>query len=136
MQDYQLSVLLKLYVFGKKLQALVKKHNSDLMSQTMILRMVEDAPLSVSELADALSIKVSAATSKIAEMERLDLLSRSHAKDKRSHIVAITQKGKHTLSDFKKHMSAAYCGDWFGLTKQEAETLLSYVDRIRLELHL
>lgn len=133
MEDYQFSVLVKLYLIGKKLQALAKKHNSDKMSQSIILRLASQNPQSVSCIAELLSIKVSAATSKIVEMEKQGLLTRSLTDDKRSHIVAITQKGKKALLRLKTAMSNRSGGSWFCLTKPQAKTLEKLIDRIRLE---
>ncbi len=136
MQDYQYSVLSKLYLFGKKLQAAVKKHNSDLMGQMIILRMAESSSPSISDIADILCIKVSAMTSKVAEMEHAGLLSRSVSKDKRSHTIGITPKGKTLLAEAKKSMGTTSHGDWFGLTKEEARTLESLIGKIHLEQHI
>jgi DNA-binding MarR family transcriptional regulator len=130
MQDYQFCVLMKLYLFGKKLQALVKKHNSDKLSQSIILRLVSHAPQSVSDIADVFSIKISAATSKIVEMEHEGLLIRSFVPDKRSHMVTITTEGKKMLNEMKEKF---HKGSWFCLTKIQARTLTDLVDRIRLE---
>jgi DNA-binding MarR family transcriptional regulator len=133
MEDYQFSVLVKLYLFGKKLQALAKRHNSDKMSQCIILRLASQKPQSISDIAYLLSIKVSAMTSKIVEMEKHGLLTRSLADDKRSHWVKITAKGKKTLDTLKTAMSNRSGGSWFNLTKLQAKTLETLVDRIRLE---
>jgi DNA-binding MarR family transcriptional regulator len=133
MKDYQFSVLVKLYLFGKKLQALAKKHNSDRFSQSIILRLASQKKHTVTEVADLLSIKVSAATSKVIDMEESGLLIRSLTKDKRSHVIAITKKGKKTLLALKNIMSEKPGGTWFCLTKPQACVLEKLVDRIRLE---
>lgn len=133
MEDYQFSCLMKLYLFGKKLQAIAKKHNSDRLSQTIILRLVNQKPQTVSHIAELLSIKVSAATSRVAEMEKMGLLSRSHDGDRRSHVVAITPAGEQAIAALKKAMSGKSGGHWFCLTRRQAKTLEALVDRIRLE---
>lgn len=133
MEDYQFSVLMKLYLFGKKLQALAKSHNSDRMSQTIILRLAGLKPQSVSDIAELLSIKVSAATSKVVEMEKLGLIRRSLSADKRSHVVIITPKGKKTLETIQIAMSGTSGRTWFCLTRRQSCLLEQLVDRIRLE---
>lgn len=125
MRDYEFSVLVKLYLFGKKLQALVKNHNSDVMSQCVILRLVNIAPQQVSDIADIFSIKVSAATSKISEMEKLGLLVRKPSLDKRSHMVEITPKGKRMSNTLISHS--------IGITKAEATKLEALIEKIKLE---
>jgi DNA-binding MarR family transcriptional regulator len=126
-------VLVKLYLIGKKLQALAKKHNSDRMSQSIILRLVSQNPQSVSDIASLLSLKVSAATSKIVEMEKQGLLTRSLTADKRSHKVTITAKGGKALCSVKTAMSKRSGGSWFCLTRRQACILEKLIDRIRLE---
>jgi DNA-binding MarR family transcriptional regulator len=133
MNNYQFSVLVKLYLFGKKLQALAKKHNSDRFSQGIILRLASQKKHTVTEVADLFSIKVSAATSKVVEMEKSGLLTRSLMKDKRSHVIEITPSGRKTLLALKNIMSEKSGGTWFCLTKIQALTLEKLIDRIRLE---
>ncbi len=133
MQDYEFSVLIKLYLFGKKLQALAKSHNSDLMSQCVILRVVNAMEQQVSDIAEIFSIKVSAATSKILEMEKMGFLLRKPAQDKRSHVVTITEKGKAALQRMMVDMSERSSGHTIGLTKHEAKNLETLISRIRLE---
>lgn len=133
MQDYEFSVLIKLYLFGKKLQAIAKNHNSDLMSQSIILRMVNFAPQRVGDIAEIFSIKVSAATTKICDMEKKGLLMRKLAQDKRSHLVEITEKGKKQLKSMLVVMSARSSGHTIGLTASEATMLEKLISRIRLE---
>ena len=133
MQDYEFSVLVTLYLFGKRLQALVKKHNTDVMSQSIILRLVCLKPCSVSDLASMLSIKVSAATSKVLELEKLGFVIRSEAKDKRSHMIEVTPKGKEQLQCIKQSMSGGSHGHSLGLTHEQALEIESLVGRIRLE---
>ncbi len=133
MQDYEFSVLVTLYLFGKKLQALVKKHNNDVMSQSIILRLVSMKPCCVSDLASLLSIKVSAATSKVVELERQGYVVRRDAEDKRSHMIQITDAGKRQLQCIKQSMSGGSHGHTIGLSKEEAQMIETLVGRIRLE---
>lgn len=133
MQDYEFSVLVKLYLFGKKLQALVKTHNSDVMSQSIILRLVSMKWQSVSDIAELLSIKVSAATSKVTELEKLGYLRRVESADKRSHVIDITEDGKNQLCCIRKTMSGGENRHTLGLTKKQAQLVETLVDKIRLE---
>lgn len=133
MKDYEFSVLVTLYLFGKKLQALVKTHNNDVMSQSIILRLVTLKPQTITDIAFLLSIKVSAATSKIFELEKSGYVKRIEAADKRSHVIKITQAGKKQLQYIKKSMSGRSAGHTLGLSKDEARLLETMVGRIRLE---
>ncbi len=133
MQDYEFSLLVKLYLFGKKLQALVKTHNSDVMSQSIILRLVSMKRQSVSDIAELLSIKVSAATSKISELEKLGYLQRIESADKRAHVIDITEDGKNQLCCIKKTMSGGGGSHTLGLTNAQARLVETLVGKIRLE---
>ena len=132
MQDYQFSALLKLYLFGKKLQALINTHNIDELGQYVVLRLVSEKPHTVSDLAQTLSIKISAATSKIAEMEKAGLISRRAQGDKRAHAVVLTKKGKTVFETMRKNMFEQSAGYDLGLTKPEAQTLETLIDQIHL----
>ena len=135
MLDYEFSVLMKLYLFGRKLHALVKKHNSDIMSQVILLRLVSLKRQSVSEIAQIMSIKVSAATEKIHVLEHMGFLRQAESGgDKRSHMIDITEKGKQELMRIKQSMSHKSGGLTIGISEAEAEVLSHLLDRIRLEI--
>jgi DNA-binding MarR family transcriptional regulator len=133
MLDYEFSLLVKLYLIGKKLQAAAKKHNSDLFSQTIILWLASSCPLTISDIAYKLSIKVSAATSKILEMEQNGFLLRRKTGDRRSHVVELTDKGKKALTAVKKIIANKYKGVTIGLSKEDVMRLESLLHHIKLE---
>lgn len=134
MQEFQFSLLFKLYRFGKRLAALAKLHNSDQLGKIIILRLAAEEPVSVSRVTDLLSIKVSAATTRILEMEKEGLLARVPDEDRRSHTVAATAKGRAKLAASKREFMKKYTGLSIGLTPEEAATLAHLIDKIRLEV--
>lgn len=133
MRDYEFTVLLRLYLFGKKLQALLKKHNNDRLSQYIILRLASEHITSVSDISEILTIKISATMTKISDMEKKGLITRVFVQDRREHSIKITSKGKKMLLKIKEDISVQSHGHSIGLTKKEAETLVLLVDQIRLE---
>jgi DNA-binding MarR family transcriptional regulator len=133
MKNNNFRILFKLYLLGKKLEALGKKHNIDQMSQSIILGLVAYHPQPVNTLAQTLSIKLSAATSKIRVMEKAGLLERLKAHDKREHVVAITALGKQTLVDIKMQITARCRHCSIGLSEDEAHQVEILLDKIRLE---
>jgi DNA-binding MarR family transcriptional regulator len=133
MKDFQFSVLSKLYLFGKRLHSLAKTHNSDQMGQHILLHLIADRPYTISEIAEVMSIKISAATSKVTEMESAGYLKRNRSADKRSHTVSITAKGRALLARTEKRIEKLSVRPWFGLNKKECLVLESLLRRIRLE---
>ncbi len=132
MKEYEFSLLVTLYLFGKKLQALAKNHNSDVMSLSIILFLISLKRQSVSDIAEILSIKISAATTKICELEHLGYLRRSASEDRRSHMIDITALGKKQLVKSKQSMVRSDGHATLGITKAEALQIESLVNRIRL----
>jgi DNA-binding MarR family transcriptional regulator len=133
MQEYHLQLFLKLYLIGKKIQALIKRHNMDVLSQGIILFMLSNETLRVSDIAERLGVKLSAMSSRINQMQKDKLLERVHSQDNRTNMATITDKGKNTLKEFKQNMKMRCYGRNLNITKTEAILLTKLLDQIKLE---
>jgi DNA-binding MarR family transcriptional regulator len=132
MHDYHFKLFIKLYIVGKQIQSLVKKHNTDLLSQGIILTFLSTHPQTASELAEKLGIKISAMSTRINHMEKAGLLKRVIGKDKRENAAKITPKGQTLLAVFTKEMKSRCSPRPLRLTKKETEQLLSLLSAIKL----
>jgi DNA-binding MarR family transcriptional regulator len=133
MQDIHYKMFLKLYIFGKKIQSLIKKHNLDLMSQGIILMILAKDSATVTQLADKLGIKVSAMSTRINVMEQAGLLKRIKSHDKRSNIATITALGKKEAENLKKSMQERCQGLKLGISTTDAQTLIILLNKINLD---
>jgi DNA-binding MarR family transcriptional regulator len=133
MQDYHLQLFLKLYLIGKKIQALIKRHNLDILSQWIILWMLSGQTLTVSELADRLGVKLSAMSSRINQMQKDGLLERVKARDNRTNMAAITEKGKIMLKKFNSDMKIRCHGRNLNISKDEAVIVTGLLEKINME---
>jgi DNA-binding MarR family transcriptional regulator len=133
MQEIHYKLFLKLYIFGKKIQSLIKTHNLDLLSQGIILMILAKDSASVTELADKLGLKISAMSTRINIMEQAGLLKRVKGDDKRSNIATITALGKKEAEKLKKSMQERCQGMKLGISATDAQTLLILLNKINLD---
>jgi DNA-binding MarR family transcriptional regulator len=133
MHDYHFKLFIKLYLVGKQIQSLIKKHNTDLLSQWIILTFLSTHPQTASELSDQLGIKISAMSSRINHMEDAGLLKRIAGGDKRSNIAEITPQGTELLTTFRHKMKQRYSTRSLPLSKKQTEQLLTLLSAIKLE---
>jgi DNA-binding MarR family transcriptional regulator len=133
MHDYHFKLFVKLYLVGKQIQGLIKKHNTDLLSQWVILTFLSSHPQTASELSEQLGIKISAMSSRINQMEAAGLLKRISGHDKRSNIAQITEQGTALLTSFRNKMKQRCATRPLPLSKKDTEQLVSLLSAIKLE---
>jgi DNA-binding MarR family transcriptional regulator len=107
-QTAALELLFHLYLFGRKIKQQVKQTNSehvhDRMLEFGILRLISQAPKSVSELAVLLSTGLSAMSERVKAMKEKDLIDQVSASDGREMRCQLTEAGQTLINQTKTKM--------------------------------
>jgi DNA-binding MarR family transcriptional regulator len=133
MQEVHFDLFVKLYLIGKQIQCIIKTHNRDKMSEALILMLLSQKRLGVSEIASTTGIKISAMSTHINKMEKSGLLKRTKGKDLRKNVAIITTKGAATLTQFKSDMHAKYKSRKSIISAADARQIIKLLDKLKLE---
>ena len=133
-QQEVLDVLFTIYLVGRKMKQVAKKHHPehihDLMLEIGILRMIADQPKSVSELAEALSTGLPATSERVKALVKAGLVLQNSGNDARQSLCSITEKGVQrllTTQNKMAHNCAAFSSDF---SHQEMTTVKKFMTHI------
>ena len=133
MYNYKLDVLFRMFLFGRKVTFKSRLQNTDQMLKTVMLVLLCEKSLSISDLADKIGTTVSTISEKISILEKEALIERTKIKDTRVTIIKITNAGTKFITDFTtKRMPVLDVDKKVNLTQKEARLLLSLMDKIRI----
>ena len=132
MYNYKLDVLFRMFLFGRKVTFKSRLQNTDQMLKTVMLVLLCEKSLSISDLADKIGTTVSTISEKISILEKEALIERTKIKDTRVTIIKITDAGTKFVTNFAKKMPVLDIDKKVNLTQKEAKLLLSLMDRIRI----
>ena len=122
-----------MFLFGRKVTFKSRLQNTDQMLKTVMLVLLCEKSLSISDLADKIGTTVSTISEKISNLEKEALIERTKIKDTRVTIIKITNAGTKFITDFTtKRMPVLDVDKKVNLTQKEARLLLSLMDKIRI----
>lgn len=133
MSDIQFETLIRLYLIGKKIKSIAKKHNYDQVSRAIVLWQLKKNAYSISELAKLVGIKPSAMSEKIRLMEEARLIREVQTSDARKRSFTLTEDGESKWYELKEKITVKYNRHCLGLTKTETHQLLNMLGKINLE---
>lgn len=132
MDNQLIELFISLYIWGNRIKALTKEHNADKMSETIVLWLAHQ-PISTSELALCLGIKLSAMSQKINSMQKSGLLVRVKTADARINQTVITPKGKAILTETIQTIAVQCPPSAIELTEPELTTLTNLLQKINIK---
>lgn len=106
------NLLIDLYLFGRRIRSIAKKHNEDKILTAAILSLCADRRLSVSSLAALLSSKVSAVSEKIIALEIDKLVKKKHGANRREMTLELTSRGMEVRKEILARMDT-HCSKLF-----------------------
>lgn len=133
MKDLHLEALIRLYLLGKNIKSLVKRHNHDQINLAFVLWQLQKESLSISELAKLSGIKPSAMSEKIRSMKHEKLIQEIKTNDKRKKSFFLTTKGLKRWNELKNKISSKSKQHCLGLSLDDTQKLLSILGKINLE---
>ena len=123
-------IMLQLYIHGRKVKSIAKKHNADQMLRAAILMILEKNTYSVTELAKILSTGISAMSETIIDMEKKDFILRVKKNDARTNAVTISSKGRGEIQKIMKMVDEKIAKKMTVLNEEELETFLKLLKKI------
>jgi len=133
MKDLHFEALIRLYLLGKNIKSLAKRHNHDQINLAFVLWQLQKEALSISQLAKLSGIKPSAMSEKIRFMEKEKLIQELKTDDRRKRIFILTDKGFKRWNQIKEKISTKCDQHCVGLSLDETKKLLSILGKINLE---
>jgi len=130
MDTKKIDTIFQFYRLGRKIKSSVKEHNHDKMLQGATLHFLESNTASVGEIADFLSIKMSAVSEKLVQLEQLGLIKKTLGGDSRKRKISLTPKGKKTITKIKGTMKTCCMNALDILTKKEMSDLQKILEKI------
>ena len=130
MDTKKIDTIFQFYRLGRKIKSSVKEHNNDKMLQGATLHYLENNTASVGEIADFLSIKMSAVSEKLMQLEQLGLIKKTLGGDSRKRKISLTPKGKKNIAKIKTTMKTSCMKALDTLSKKEMNDLLDILKKI------
>jgi len=132
-KEQHISVFLKLYIFGRKVKAMMKKHNRDQVQRSIILETIKEEPVPIGVIGDMLGIKASTMTEKIKSMKSEGLVVSIKGQDAREKLLKLTRKGLKRTEMIEKQMQEEMCRVEMNLSDDELKQLNRILDKINWE---
>lgn len=123
MNDFKIQLLFNLYLFGRRIKEDAKHENYDLICEATMLNLLLEKSLTVSEISERLSTKISATSEKLISLEKKGLIRKIKGADQRSIKLDLTNKGKKVINQLKSIMKNHCLKIFSSLTQSELEIL-------------
>lgn len=104
----------------------------DQLLKIVILLILVKQSMSVSELANKISIKLSTVSEKINALKKEGLLFKTKVNDSRVRVLNITDKGKDVINSFNNKLPINELEKKVTLSKDETTLLMSLLTKIRV----
>lgn len=104
----------------------------DQLLKIVILLILVKQSMSVSELANKISIKLSTVSEKINALKKEGLLFKTKVNDSRVRVLNITDKGKDVINSFYNKLPINELEKKVTLSKDETTLLMSLLTKIRV----
>lgn len=86
-------ILVSLYLLGRKLKKASKQHNNDIILNMIILFILQEKPLTVTELAHVISTQTSSISEKMLKLETEGYIEKTNSSDLRAKKMKVTKSG-------------------------------------------
>lgn len=127
-----MALVFELYLIGRRLVYSSRIKNMDQLLKIVILLILVKQSMSVSELANKISIKLSAVSEKINALEKEGLLFKTKVNDSRVRVLNITDKGKDVINSFYNKLPINELEKKVTLSKYETTLLMSLLTKIKV----
>ena len=127
-----MALVFELYLIGRRLVYSSRIKNMDQLLKIVILLILVKQSMSVSELANKISIKLSTVSEKINALEEEGLLFKTKVNDSRVRVLNITDKGKDVINSFYNKLPINELEKKVTLSKDETTLLMSLLTKIRV----
>jgi len=132
-KEQHIKVFLKLYIFGRKVKAMMKKHNRDQVQRSIMLETIKEKPMPIGVLGRMLGIKASTMTEKIKSMKSEGLVDSIIGEDARVRMLKLTKKGLRRTEMIEKQMQEEMSRVEMNLSDEELKQLNQILDKINWE---
>ena len=127
-----MALVFELYLIGRRLVYSSRIKNMDQLLKIVILLILVKQSMSVSELANKISIKLSTVSEKINALKKEGLLFKTKVNDSRVRVLNITDKGKDVINSFYNKLPINELEKKVTLSKDETTLLMSLLTKIRV----
>ena len=127
-----MALVFELYLIGRRLVYSSRIKNMDQLLKIVILLILVKQSMSVSELANKISIKLSTVSEKINALEKEGLLFKTKVNDSRVRVLNITDKGKDVINSFYNKLPINELEKKVTLSKYETTLLMSLLTKIKV----
>ena len=127
-----MALVFELYLIGRRLVYSSRIKNMDQLLKIVILLVLVKQSMSVSELANKISIKLSTISEKINALKKEGLLFKTKVNDSRVRVLNITDKGKDVINSFNNKLPINELEKKVTLSKDETTLLMSLLTKIRV----
>ncbi len=127
-----MALVFELYLIGRRLVYSSRIKNMDQLLKIVILLILVKQSMSVSELANKISIKLSTVSEKINALKKEGLLFKTKVNDSRVRVLNITDKGKDVINSFNNKLPINELEKKVTLSKDETTLLMSLLTKIRV----
>ena len=127
-----MALVFELYLIGRRLVYSSRIKNMDQLLKIVILLILVKQSMSVSELANKISIKLSTISEKINALKKEGLLFKTKVNDSRVRVLNITDKGKDVINSFNNKLPINELEKKVTLSKDETTLLMSLLTKIRV----
>ncbi len=131
-KNYKMALVFELYLIGRRLVYSSRIKNMDQLLKIVILLILVKQSMSVSELANKISIKLSTVSEKINALKKEGLLFKTKVNDSRVRVLNITDKGKDVINSFNNKLPINELEKKVTLSKDETTLLMSLLTKIRV----